>query len=204
MADIKKAGAKTTSSETPQQATARKTAQLEWVLAELNRDDAPVYKIGKDGALEALLPKDAVNSSRVIVVPNFKYDGRKKQWLPAEDFVRQGNNKAFGSLLLMGLPGDAGRERWQQKQWSLATSSNANYTLTALAPMPIEDAERFEPGMLLAGRIDTAYTTTPTNPANLDQDKWYLNADELPCSNAAAYQPPEVHRRDNGSKSLRY
>ena len=176
MADVtKKAGAKT--QETAQQAAARKEAQLNWALEELNRDDAPVYRIGAKGAIEALLPKDAVNTSRVIVVPVFKYDGKKKKWMPTDEIIRQGGNKAFASLLLMALPGDAGRERWQQKQWSLATGTNAAFTITALAPMPVEDAERFEAGMLLQGRIDTAYTTTPTNPNNVDQDKWYLNAD---------------------------
>lgn len=176
MADVKKASPKGAATNQAAE-TARKEAQLNWALEELNRDDAPVYRVSKDGALEALLPKDAVGASRVIIVPVFKYDGRKKAWLPTEDIARQGNNKAFASLLLMALPGDAGRERWQQKQWSLASNNSAAFTITALAPMPIEDVEKYEAGMLLAGRIDTAYTLTPTNPNNLDQDKWYLSAD---------------------------
>lgn len=171
------------------QETARKEAQLQWAMDELNREDAPVYRIGKGGALEPLDTQDALNTTRVVVVPQFKYDGRKKAWLPTEEFVRQGNNKAFASLLLMSFPGGSGRERWQDKQWALSSQNNGNFLITALAPMPIDDAERFEAGMLLSGRIDTAYTLTPTNVNNLDQDKWYLNADartaDIPCTDEA-------------------
>lgn len=186
MATVQRRGAATTAPKDQAAETARKQAQLEWAMAELNNEDAPVYKMGKDGGLEALLPADAVASTRVIVVPVFKYDGRKKAWLPTEEFVRQGNNKAFASLLLMSFPGGSGRERWQDKQWALSTQNNGNFLITALAPMPIDDADRFEAGMLLSGRIDTAYTLTPTNVNNLDQDKWYLNADartaDIPCT----------------------
>jgi len=188
MADVKKAPGKAGAPNAAAD-TARKEAQLAWALEELTRDDAPVYKLTPSGELEALLPKDAVNTSRVIVVPVFKYDGRKKAWLPTDEIMRQGNNKAFASLLLMALPGDAGRERWQQKQWSLASSNNAAFTITALAPMPVADVDRYEAGMLIQGRIDTAYTTTPTNPNNPDQDKWYISADarelDIPATNEA-------------------
>ncbi len=175
MADVRTTGGNKTGNAAAE--TARKAAQLEWALENLNDDSIATYRLNDKGELVAT-DKPVDPTQRVIVVPIFKYDGRKKKWLPTEEFVRQGNNKAFASLLLMALPGgSSGRERWQDKQWALAQNQVSNFTITALAPMRIEDTERFEPGMLIEGRIDTAYTTTPTNPANPDQDKWYINAD---------------------------
>lgn len=187
MADVRQQRG-TTAAPNAAQETARKAAQLEWALEMLRSTDQPVYRLMDDGSLKALdKPNDP--NQRVIVVPVFKYDGKKKKWLPTDQFVRQGNNKAFGSLLLMALPGgSSGREHWQDKQWALASRSTGNFTITALAPMPIEDAERFEPGMLIEGRIDTAYTLTPPNPNNVEQDKWYISADareaDIPATDA--------------------
>lgn len=188
MADVKKPGTKTGAPNAAAE-TARKEAQLAWALENLQSDDQAVYTIGKDGALVAMEPKNAIDTPRVIIVPVFKLD-KKKGWIPSDEIIRQGTNKAFASLLLMALPSAGGdRERWQQKQWSLSTNNVGNFTITALAPMPVDDAERFTAGQLLAGRIDTAYTTTPTNPNNLDQDKWYINADarelDIPCTDDA-------------------
>lgn len=166
MAELKKAGAAAKGNAAPNAAaeTARKAAQLEWALEQLGGE-----------------------TNKVVVVPVFKLD-KKKGWVPSDEIIRQGNNKAFASLLLMALPGGTGRERWQDKQWALASSTTGNFLVTALAPMPIEDAEKYEAGQLLDGRIDTAYTLIPPNPKNLDQDKWYISADaremDIPATDA--------------------
>jgi hypothetical protein len=173
MADVRKAAPNKNAATNSAAETARKEAQLQWAMVELNREDAPVYVIGKGGALE---PVKQPTMQRVIIVPVFKLD-KKKGWIPSDEIIRQGNNKAFASLLLMSFPNGSGRERWQDRQWALASNANGNFLITALAPMPVEDAEKYEAGMMLAGRIDTAYTTTPTNPNNPDQDKWYISAD---------------------------
>lgn len=152
MADVRTSagGAKNAAAE-----TARKAAQMEWAMEQLGGEP-----------------------NKVVIVPNFKLV--KGKWVPTEDIIRQGNNKAFASLLLMSYPnGATGRERWQDKQWSLAKSNNAPFLITALAPMPIEDAETYTAGQVLDGRIDTAYTKTPPNPNNADQDRWFLNRDAV-------------------------
>lgn len=131
--------------------TARKAAQLNWAMEQLGG-----------------VP------NKVVVVPHFVWDKKNKEWTASTDIIRQGANKEWGSLLLMSYPGSGGRERWQTQTWALAGTS-APFLLTALVPLPTAKFEDYAAGQLLDGRIDTVYTTTPTNPNNLDQDKWYYN-----------------------------
>lgn len=121
-------------------------------------------------AKEQLTDKDGkLIRDKVVVVPLFEKKG--KNWVPGTEVIRATRNPMFGSILIMGVAGEA-----SNNISSLRWGGGSNNLVTALEMGNVEYLADFEGGQLLDGRIDTAYQTFPTNLNDMDQDRHFINA----------------------------
>lgn len=110
-------------------------------------------------------------ADKVVILPVFKKQG--KNWVATEEFVHEHANGKTGYVIAMGAPSG----NTTNLRWLAANSHNTSGNLvTAIVPGSLEWLNTMEAGNILSGRLDTYYTTQPSNAANLDQDVHYTSA----------------------------
>lgn len=117
-----------------------------------------------------------ISTTDVVVVPAFKKQG--KNWVATGDFVNEHANGKTGWVLVMGaITSDA----QQLNRWTFGNAhsqaSGERSLGTAIVSGSLDFLNTLSAGALISGRLDRVYSTTPSNPNNLETDKHYISAD---------------------------
>ena len=130
---------------------ARKEAQLAWVKKQL------------DDTKDMVIVVPVFEELKVPVFHPFIVS-TEKVWVPTNQVIRQGNNPAWGAVLLYG------------KDTTIGEESDTSL-LSCMIPVSEKNFNKYTAGQLLPGRIDIEYSTRAPNPKNLDQDQYFINED---------------------------